>query len=92
MCVRYTFFVCFLQPQEMSVDELDDFCDKVGVYMQVVPAGVELIPPSQNVEHLGQHANISRRLREQLSYVFDMSDGAEFEEEGLIWDSESAFE
>jgi hypothetical protein len=72
------------------VEELDDFCDKVGVYMQVVPDGVELIPPSQNVEHLGQHSS-HRQVQEQLNYAFDMADGADFEEEGVIRD-EFSFE
>lgn len=75
------------------MEDLFEFCDRVGVYMQVVPDGVELIPPSQNVENLGQHGASQRRVREQLDYVFDMADGAEFDEEGLIWDHESsAFE
>ena len=60
----------------------------IGVYRQVIPDGVELIPPSQNVEQLGLHSNMNRRqVREQLDYHFDMVDGADFEEEGLIWES-----
>lgn len=81
----------FSQPRELLVDELDDLCETIGVYRQVIPAGVELIPPTQNVEQLGQHSIMNRRrVREQLNYHFDMVDGADFEEEGLIWDSGEA--
>lgn len=72
----------------MLVDSLDAMCENLGVYVQVVPDGVELIPPSQRVEQLGR--NNSRSLREQqthLNYVFDMAEGAEFEDEGLLLES-----
>jgi hypothetical protein len=59
------------------------------VYVQVVPEGVELLPPSNHVEKLGKHNN--RNLREKqnhLNYVFDMEDGG-FEEDGLVEEEES---
>ena len=72
------------QPQQIFIDDLDQVCQKLGVHVQVVPTGVELIPPQQHVKQLGK---VNRRLREQqdhLNYVFDMMDGADFEEEGLL--------
>lgn len=45
--------------------------------MQVVPEGVDLIPPTQNVERLGQHESHRKILRGRLNYLFDMADGAD---------------
>jgi len=78
--------ICLLwiQPQQVFIDDLDQFCQKLGVYVQVVPAGVDLIPPQQNVKQLGR---VNRSLREQqdhLNYIFDMMDSTDFEEEGLL--------
>lgn len=73
-----------MQPQQVFLDDLGQFCQKLGVYVQVVPTGVDLIPPQQNVKQLGK---VNRSLREQqdhLNYIFDMIDGADFEEEGLL--------
>jgi len=72
------------QPRQIFTDSLDRVCQQLGAYVQVVPEGVELIPPQQTVKQLGK---INRSLREQqdrLNYVFDMMDGADFEEEGLL--------
>ena len=73
-----------IQPQQIFIDDLDQVCQKLGAHVQVVPTGVELIPPQQHVKQLGK---VNRSLREQqdhLNYVFDMMDGADFEEEGLL--------
>ena len=78
------------QPREIFIDSLDRLGQQLGVYVQVVPEGVELIPPQQTVKQLGK---VNRSLREQqdhLNYVFDMMDGADFEEEGLLLATEDA--
>jgi Protein of unknown function (DUF3110) len=79
------FFPFFLsQPQAIMMDTLQSFCDKMGVHLQIVPDGVNIIPPSQNVKLVGRH---NRRLREQqnhLEYIFNMidDDDDEYVEEG----------
>jgi hypothetical protein len=45
----------------------------LGVFVQVVPEGVEVTPPLQNVKHLGHNP----KLRDDKSYlddIFDMTD------------------
>lgn len=74
---------CFLmQPQKVNLQFLESFCEKLGVYAQLVPKDVNVIPPQQNVKHLG-HKNL-REEQQELEYVFDMADGAEFEEDGIL--------
>ena len=73
------------------MNSLDDLCEKLGVYVQVVPYGVELIPPSQRVEQLGRHNRSLREQQNHLNYVFAMVDGAEFADDGLLWETTDAF-
>jgi Protein of unknown function (DUF3110) len=73
-----------MQPQAIMMDTLQSFCDKMGVHLQIVPDGVSVIPPLQNVKLVGRH---NRRLIEQqnhLEYIFNMidDDDDEYEEEG----------
>lgn len=68
---------------------------KVGVSMQMIPRGVDLIPPKQNVPQLGLPQNDRphnpRLTREQLNAAYYMLDSAdELEEEGVMWDYTSA--
>lgn len=63
---------------------MDKFCERLGVYVQLVPKGVELIPPSQNVEEFGISNNHLREQQNRLNYIFAMVDGADFDDEGLI--------
>jgi len=57
-------------------------CQKFGVYVQVIPEGVDLKPPQQSVKQLGKVNHSLREEQDRLNYVFDMMDGADFEEEG----------
>jgi hypothetical protein len=76
----------------MSVEALVELCMKVGVFMQLVPEGVDLIPPKQNVQQLGlpnghQRYDEQRRTRDHLNFAFYMLDGADdLDEDGVIWD------
>lgn len=70
------------QPQAILVDTLHAFCEKVGVHMQIVPHGVDLIPPVQNVELVGRHNRSLRQQQKHLEYVFSMMD--EQEEDGVV--------
>lgn len=48
-------------------------CETLGVFVQVVPEGVEIIPPSQNVKHLGHNPKL-RNDKSYLDYLFEMTD------------------
>lgn len=72
----------------MSLDFLESLCDGLGVDSQIVPNGVDLLPPAQNVEQLGTTKKPGlRRERKSLDYVFAMMDGVE--EEGALMDAPS---
>lgn len=74
------------------MDTLSEFCETLGVYVQVIPAGFELTPPQQNVEQIGQHNRALKDQQNHLNYVFAMEDGG-FEEDGmLLWEGESTFQ
>jgi geranylgeranyl pyrophosphate synthase len=78
------------QPQEVSLENLDDFCDTLGVYVQVVPDGIDLIPPTQMVKSLGHNPDLKEE-QHRLNYLFAMAE--EFEDEGLLIDAyESSFQ
>lgn len=79
------------QPQELSLDALNEFCETLGVYVQVIPDGVELIPPQQNVEQLGQHNRSLKDQQNHLNYVFAMEDGG-FEEDGMLLEGDNSFQ
>lgn len=46
------------QPQRVDFSELQAFCDRLGVYSQVVPDGVQLIPPKKRVLKMGINSDI----------------------------------
>ena len=75
------------QPQEFELDELEAICETLGVLVQVVPEGVEIIPPSQNVKHLGHNPKL-RNDKNYLDDIFEMTDSdLEITEDcGGIWD------
>lgn len=41
----------------MSIEALVDFCLNVGVMMQLIPDGIDIIPPKQNVSKFGLQNN-----------------------------------
>lgn len=55
-------------------------CDRLGVFVQVVPEGVELIPPSQNVKKFGHNPELLES-KKYLDYLFEMNDSDFLEEE-----------
>lgn len=82
------------EPQRFDFDALSEFCDQLGVSVQMVPHGVELLPPTQSVEDLGKHNDRSLKEQQQrLEELYDWSDDDDVveEEDGLIFGA-SAFE
>jgi hypothetical protein len=83
--VQLTLFFVSPQPQQVDLSSLESFCETLGVFVQVVPAGVDLIPPSKRVETLGHKNPAIRREQSGLDYVFAMlSMDEEIDEEGVV--------
>lgn len=78
------------QPHEVDLGSLEFFCKTLGVSVQVVPAGVDLIPPSKRVETLGHKNPAIRRQQNELADVFAMlsaqEEGVLVGEYGSSWD------
>lgn len=78
-------------PRQYRLDSLQNFFSTLGVFVQVVPEGVELKPPSQNVPKFGHNPSLCQ-TKKYLDYLFEMTtDDDEEEEEGgdIVWSSES---
>jgi hypothetical protein len=73
---------------------LESSCKPLGVFVQVVPTGVNLIPPSKRVETLGHKNSAIRREQKKLDHMFAMlSTDEKIEEEGvLVAESGSSWE
>ena len=71
------------QPQCMNVADLDHFCHQLGVFAQLIPQGIDVIPPSQNVKQFG-HDRTLRDKQEHLDYLLSMFETDIFEEEGAL--------
>jgi hypothetical protein len=88
--MHLTFF-CFLflhspQPYEIDLNSLESFCKPLGVFVQVVPTGVNLIPPSKRVETLGHKDPAIRREQQKLDHMFAsmLSTDEKIKEEGVL--------
>lgn len=75
--------------QKMSIEALVDFCLGVGVMMQLIPDGIDIIPPKQNVSKLGLQQRDETRRQKQIYhelnvayYMLDETD--DFDEEGIL--------
>lgn len=68
-------------PQVFELGSLESFCEKLGVFVQVIPKGVEILPPTQNVKTLGHNPSLKDQ-KKNLDYIFAMGD-SEMEEDGL---------
>jgi len=60
------------QPTNIALQELESFCDPIGVEIQVVPKGTYLVPPSDTVDTL-DHNPYLNQARENLENLFDLS-------------------
>lgn len=73
-------------PKRYKLDFLEDFCDDLGVFVQVVPMGMNIAPPTQNVENFGHNPHLLEE-KNHLDYLFDMFE-LEVNDEGLLIASE----
>jgi hypothetical protein len=76
----------------MELETLEAFCQSLGVFVQVVPKGTKIIPPSQNKLRFGHDPSLQKQ-KQTLGYLFEMSDreveyelGAIVEEEETCWE------
>jgi hypothetical protein len=66
------------------LEYLDSFCQQLGVFAQFVPDGIDLIPPSKNVEAFGLRDPRLRAKQQHLDYIFAMEDTEIVESEGTL--------
>ena len=69
--------------KSFQLDSLEALCDTLGVFVQVVPRGTEIVPPTQNVQFMGQHNPKLKDEKYHLDYIFDMFE-LEADELGLL--------
>jgi len=74
----------FMAPKQFELEDLESLCDALGVFVQVVPEGTEIVPPTQSVQNLGQHSPHLKEEKSHLEYVFDMFEMEAAEELGLL--------
>lgn len=70
-------------PKRYDMETVESFCDMLGVFIQVVPEGKEILPPTENVESMGKHNPNLKNEKSHLNYIFDMFE-LEVDELGLL--------
>lgn len=70
-------------PKVYELESLESFCDMLGVFTALIPEGVEILPPTQNVESMGKHNPHLKDEKHHLDYIFDMFE-MEVDELGLL--------
>jgi hypothetical protein len=59
-------------PQQLDLESLEDYCLQLGVDVQVVPKGIKIKPPKENVLNLGLNPNLIEEMN-MLDYLFRIS-------------------
>lgn len=59
-------------PQEIKLNSLEDYCEQIGVKVQIVPEGLSLVPPKESVLNLGLNPNLEKEMK-MLDYLFNIS-------------------
>ncbi|KAG7337836.1 Clp domain containing protein [Nitzschia inconspicua] len=72
-------------PQQFCLDDLLSLSESLGVFVQIIPEGIDLIPPTQNVKSFGLSSE-SKDTKQCLSYLFDKDWVDEEEEEPAFAD------
>lgn len=58
---------------EMELDAVESYCSAMGIFVQVVPSGTNVRPPTDTKPVMGHDPNLNA-LKQALDYVFDMAD------------------
>jgi hypothetical protein len=83
------------QTLKISVEALVEICLNVGVLMEVIPDGIDILPPQQHVPQLGLHQQSSsiheyrhkQQQQEKLNFAYYMLDETDdFVDEGIMLD------
>ena len=57
----------------MNLDSLEQYCETIGVDVQVVPEGTDLKPPKEKALNLGLNPDLEKEM-ELLDYLFEISE------------------
>jgi hypothetical protein len=68
-------------PQEMDLESLEEYCDQIGVKVQVIPKGMHIAPPEETTDNLGLNPDLEKEMA-MLDYLFHLSTASTDEEEG----------
>lgn len=60
------------EPTEILLRDLEEYCDPLGVQVQVVPKGTSLVPPSDAAETLDHNPYLNQQ-RDELENIFDLT-------------------
>ena len=95
----FTYFLFLQQTFKISIEALVDLCLNVGVLMEVIPDGIDILPPTQQVSQFGlqrqqqQSSSLSsleeyrhiQQLQEKFNVAYYMLDETDdLEEEGIL--------
>jgi hypothetical protein len=64
-------------PSESPLEELEQFCETIGVLVEVVPQGKDLRPPSDNVDDLSFDPMVDKNRQTLDQLMFDEEDDSE---------------
>lgn len=56
----------------MELHGLEAYCAELGVLVQVVPRGMDLLPPTAVVDQLGHNPNLTEE-KKHLAHIFERS-------------------
>eukprot|EP00566_Odontella_aurita_P026866 CAMPEP_0113529188 /NCGR_PEP_ID=MMETSP0015_2-20120614/2257_1 /TAXON_ID=2838 /ORGANISM="Odontella" /LENGTH=186 /DNA_ID=CAMNT_0000427795 /DNA_START=871 /DNA_END=1431 /DNA_ORIENTATION=+ /assembly_acc=CAM_ASM_000160 len=75
----------FYEPfaQEVNLDFLETYCKSLGVFVQVVPEGMDIRPPTETVEILGNDPSLMEQ-QHFLDHIFYIGDENEIEDCGTV--------
>lgn len=81
LCIFFTNIIFeFTQPQEMDLESLEEYCDQIGVKIQVIPKGMNIVPPQETTDNLGLNPNLEKEMA-MLNYLFHLSTESNDEDE-----------
>lgn len=74
-----------IQPQETGLEELETFCEALGIPVKVVPKGTDLSPPADNVDEIAHNPNLGKE-KSKLENLFGMDDQDDGLGGGGVWE------
>mmetsp|Transcript_7305 Transcript_7305/g.13106 ORF Transcript_7305/g.13106 Transcript_7305/m.13106 type:complete len:252 (-) Transcript_7305:334-1089(-) len=80
-CIEFAFILKQQQffdpvPQQMNLEQLEAYCETLGVPVQIIPDGTSIRPPTENVEELNYNPSLKEETR-RLNYLFENMEAAE---------------